>query len=88
MKIDSDTYLSTLAICIQMSEGIYCNDIEKLIAISTIQMLFFKFSISDYIDQYEITTSDYEKWYERPAYELGVNDLLKEILFANGDEDE
>ena len=71
-----------------MSEGIYCNDIEKLIAASTLKMLFFKFSISDYIDQYEITTNDYEKWYELQAKELGINDLLKEIIFGNGYEDE
>ena len=88
MKIDSDTYLSTLAICIQQSEGVFCNDIEKLIAASTLNMLFFKFGLSDYIDQYDMKISDYENWFERPAYELGINDLLKELIFNNGDEDE
>lgn len=88
MKVDSDTYLSTIAICIQMSEGVFCNDIEKLIAASTMNMLFFKFGLSDYLDEYQITTSDYEMWFERPAHELGINDLLKEILFDSGEEDD
>ena len=88
MKVDGDTFLSTIAISIQMSEGVFCNDIEKLIAISTLNMLFFKFGLSDYIDQYDMKISDYENWFERPAYELGINDLLKELIFNNGDEDE
>lgn len=88
MKVDSDVFLSTIAIAIQQSEGVFCNDIEKLIATSTIQMLFFKFGLSQYLDEYEISKADYKQWFFKPAKELEIDSLLQDILFDNGEEDD
>lgn len=87
MKIDNTQYPDKLIRCIEQSEGVYSNDVEKLVVSSTIDMLFYKFSLMDYLDDYNITKSDYKQWFERPAFELGLNDLLQDFLFCAEDKD-
>lgn len=86
VKVERDFYLNELIACMEQSEGVYNSIASKIVAISTIKMLFDLLDITAYIEQKDVSKSDYEKWFLKPAEEYGYDKIIYDMLF--GDEDE
>ena len=83
VEVRNDFFLHQLVEAIEQSEEIYSCIAHKTVAIGIINLLFFKFQLTEYMDGMEVSEADYKKWFEKLAIENNVDKFLYRKLFGN-----
>jgi len=82
VEVHTDFYLEQIVEAIETSEGIYAGIAHKMVAASTLTMLFDMFALSDFIENKEITKEDYKQWFEKPAKAIGADKFIYFKIFG------
>ena len=74
-------FLDEIINSMKMSKGIYRGKGHLVISIATLEMLFDKLQIAQFLNKNEVTIEDFKKYFEQPAIESGINDYVYNKLF-------
>ncbi len=74
-------FLDEIVNAMQMSKGIYRGRGHLVISIATLEMLFDKLQLAQFLNNNEITKEDYKKYFEQSAIENSINKYVYDKLF-------
>ena len=86
VEVYTEFFLNQLIHAIEESEDTYSSDTHKVVVIGTLQMIFFKFQLADYMANIEVTKADYEKWFKNSAENIGADKFIYNQLFGVSNE--
>jgi hypothetical protein len=74
-------FLDEIINSMKMSKGIYRGKGHLIISIATLEMLFDKLQLAQFLNRNEVTVEDYKKYFEQSATESGISDYVYNKLF-------
>lgn len=78
---DKDFFLHEIIGAMKMSKGIYRGNGHLVISIATIEMLFDKLQLAQYLEENEVTVEDYKKYFQQRAKEVEIDEYIYNKLF-------
>ncbi|PHS59100.1 MAG: hypothetical protein COB17_00780 [Sulfurimonas sp.] len=82
VEFEKHFFLHQLVEAIEQSEEIYSCIAHKTVAIGIINLLFFKFQLTEFMEKMEVSEADYKKWFEKLAIENNVDNFIHYKLFG------
>ena len=81
-------FLKNILDAIEQSSNIYENNLYKIVAISSLELMWDKLNVDDYYHNYDITEEDYLEYFSRRTKENNVDNYIHWVMFDEENQDE
>ena len=91
MKANRNEYnffLKNILDAIEQSIGIYENHSYKIVAMSSLELMWDKLNVDEYYMSYDITEEDYLEYFEKRAKENNIDKYIHWVMFNEENQDE
>jgi len=80
-------FLKNILEAIETSSGIYENDTFKVVAMSSIELMWDRLDVDFYFHNYDVTEEDYLKYFEQRTAKANIKEYIHWVMFNSENEE-